>query len=225
MFRFRGSSESISGPSLRRTVIPRERDDTITAHAEAAYTQNVFSESSQALSREHGVVFKRVLNHRDTASLIDPFAATSFLLLVTIMAIGWRARGGKGRIHLFLVLWFLVALAPASLSGSLGLGTAQLVGRKGFLLGKTGWFRRHPCWIGILPFQDLGRQRNHSLVTFGQSRVFRSLGSRKRRLFHRVGRRQDEGIEGDRRDFPIGRYDEAPGGSIGQPVEPVPGRS
>ena len=47
-------------------------------------------------------------------SLIDPFAAISFLLLVTIMAIGWRARG-KGRIHLFLVLWFLVALAPASL--------------------------------------------------------------------------------------------------------------
>jgi tetratricopeptide (TPR) repeat protein len=48
-------------------------------------------------------------------SLIDPFAAISFLLLVTIMAIGWRARGGKERIHLFLVLWFLVALAPASL--------------------------------------------------------------------------------------------------------------
>ena len=47
-------------------------------------------------------------------SLIDPIAAAAAMLLVTALALGMRAGAGR-RLFLFLLLWFLIALAPASL--------------------------------------------------------------------------------------------------------------
>ena len=47
-------------------------------------------------------------------SLIDPFAAASVLLLATALVLGIRLRRHR-RLYLFLLLWFLIALAPASL--------------------------------------------------------------------------------------------------------------
>ena len=48
-------------------------------------------------------------------SLIDPFAFASTLLLGTTLVVCWRAGIRGRRLPLFLVLWFLVSLAPASL--------------------------------------------------------------------------------------------------------------